>query len=89
MVIIFLDLDGVLHPFFLRGDLSDQENQLFGVLTRFESVIRAFPIARIVIASDCRKRQSLADLHEFFSPELRWLACCLQDISTVTNVRTV
>jgi hypothetical protein len=71
MVIVFLDFDGVLHPFFPRRELADQENQLLSFLPRFESVIRAFPFARIVIASDWRKRHSLAELREFFSPDIR------------------
>jgi hypothetical protein len=71
IVIVFLDFDGVLHPFFPWRDLADQENQLIGFLPRFESVIRAFPIARIVIASDWRRHHSLTELREFFSPDIR------------------
>lgn len=42
-MILFLDIDGVLHPFFPRADLPDEENQHFSYLPRLESVIRGFP----------------------------------------------
>lgn len=70
MVIIFLDFDGYCTRSSL-GAISDAENQLFGTLPRFESVIRDFPIAKIVIASDWRKRHSVDELREFFSPDIR------------------
>ena len=33
-MILFLDFDGVLHPFFPRNDRSDAENQFFSYLRK-------------------------------------------------------
>lgn len=49
-MILFLDFDGVLHPFFPRSDRTDEENQLFEYLSRLEKVLRDYPICRIVIS---------------------------------------
>jgi hypothetical protein len=39
-MILFLDFDGVLHPFFPKRELLDEENQLFSYLPRLERVLR-------------------------------------------------
>jgi hypothetical protein len=61
-MILFLDIDGVLHPFFPREDRIDAENQHLSYLPHFETVLRDFPAVRLVIASDWRKRHTLDEL---------------------------
>lgn len=56
-MILFLDFDGVLHPFFPRRDRSDEENQLFGYLPRLEVVLREFPGWKVVITSSWRENR--------------------------------
>lgn len=70
-MILFLDIDGVLHPFFPRADLPDEENQYFSYLPRLETVIREFPELQIVISSDWRNSHSLDELREFFAADIR------------------
>lgn len=70
-MILFLDFDGVLHPFSPRRDISDEENQLFAYLPRLEATLRDFPHVRIVISSDWRQRMSLDDIRQYFSSDMR------------------
>lgn len=70
-MILFLDIDGVLHPFFPRADLPDEENQHFSYLPRLESVIREFPELQVVIASDWRNDHSLDELRGYFTADIR------------------
>lgn len=70
-MILFLDFDGVLHPFYRRSDLPDDENLPLAYLPRFESVLRDFPEVRVVVSSDWRHHHTLDELRLFFSPELR------------------
>ena len=65
-MILFLDFDGVLHPFFPREDLPDAENQHLSYLPRFAAVLQDFPTVRLVIASDWRKRHTLDELRSLF-----------------------
>ena len=51
---IFMDFDGVTHPW---GEVED-----FRCLPHIEAVVREFPEARIVIASDWRMLFSLPKL---------------------------
>lgn len=69
-MILFLDIDGVLHPFFPREDLSDAENQHLSYLPRLTAVLRDYPAVRLVIASDWRKRYSLDELRALLGAEL-------------------
>lgn len=71
-MLLFLDFDGVMHPLFPRADRTDEENLLFSYLPRLEAVLREFPAVKIVIASDWRKRHSLAELRRMFSEDLRF-----------------
>ncbi|MGZ5780869.1 MAG: HAD domain-containing protein [Burkholderiaceae bacterium] len=63
-MILFLDIDGVLHTY---GELI--KNQ-FCYLPRFEAVLRDFPAVEIVISSDWRKHHDLEELQAFFSPDM-------------------
>ena len=70
MKILFLDFDGVLHPFFPRDDRSDEENQLFSYLPRLERVLREFSDLRVVITSSWRTNRSWDDLIKPFAPDI-------------------
>lgn len=70
-MILFLDFDGVLHPFFPRQDLPDEENQICAYLPRLESLLRDFTTVQIVIASDWRHRMTLDDLRQYFAADMR------------------
>ena len=69
-VILFLDFDGVLHPFFPRSDRSDEENQLFAYLPRLEKVLRDHPVCRIVISSSWRENRPWEMVIGAFSPDI-------------------
>lgn len=69
-MIIFLDFDGVLHPFFPRRDRSDAENQLFSYLPRLESVLRDFPEWKVVITSSWRENRPWENVIRAFSPDI-------------------
>ena len=60
---IFMDFDGVTHPW---GEVED-----FRCLPNVEAVVRAFPEARIVIASDWRMLFSMQKLVARFSEDVR------------------
>ena len=60
---IFMDFDGVTHPW---GEVED-----FRCLPRIEAVVREFPEARIVIASDWRMLFSMQKLMARFSEDVR------------------
>lgn len=68
--ILFLDFDGVLHPFFPRSDLSDAENQKWSYVPNFEAVIRDFPDVDIVISSTWRIEHPLDELRSHFSSDI-------------------
>ena len=65
-MILFLDIDGVLHPIFPREDRTDAENQHLSYLPHFATVLRDFPAVRLVIASDWRTRHTLDELRDLF-----------------------
>jgi hypothetical protein len=64
-MILFLDIDGVLHPEILRG-----KNTLFGRLPLVEEVLREYPAVDIVISSAWRLKHTLAELRSNFSPDI-------------------
>lgn len=64
-MILFLDFDGVLHPFLARAS-----SEAFCYLPRVEKVLREFPAVRIVIASTQREHTPLALLVQRFSPDI-------------------
>lgn len=70
-IYIFLDFDGVTHPFFPRADQTDAGNQYFSKLPKIEAVIREFDEALIVISSTWRCSHTLEQLQAFFSEDMR------------------
>lgn len=71
-MLLFLDFDGVLHPFARLPDRPATESEPFVYLARLESVLREHPHVCIVIASDWRKYDSLTELRRFFSEDVRF-----------------
>ena len=67
-MILFLDIDGVLHPEG-EGHLPNDGTD-FCFLPRLETLLREFPHVRIVISSMWRERYSLDELRAFFSPDI-------------------
>src|SRR5471030_1328152 len=65
-MILFLDFDGVLHPFAHR-----HTGPHFIALPRLESVLREFPSVRIVITSTWRENHSLIVLTNLFSRDIQ------------------
>jgi hypothetical protein len=64
-MILFLDLDGVLHT-----DPCYDETQLFSCLPPLEAMLRDFPEVEIVISSTWRESRSLSELKSFFSHDI-------------------
>lgn len=62
-MILFLDFDGVLHPF-------SHPLELFSQLPDFERVMRDFPDVDIVISSTWREAHDLAQLRAIFSDDI-------------------
>lgn len=70
-MLLFLDFDGVLHPFFPLPGNTDAENQMFSSVPSFEKAILDLPVqVDIVISSSWRNRESLAQLRAHFSPAI-------------------
>jgi hypothetical protein len=63
-MILFLDFDGVLHPFHRPAGP-------FALLPDFERVMRDFPHVDIVISSTWREMHALDELRAHFSPDIR------------------
>lgn len=53
-MLLFLDLDGVLHPFIRRADWPPEESELFAFLPRLLTVLDDFPRVDVVISSSWR-----------------------------------
>lgn len=64
IMILFLDFDGVLHPF-------DRPTGLFSLLPEFECAMRDCPGVDIVISSTWREAHTLEQLRALFSPGIR------------------
>lgn len=64
-MIVFLDFDGVLHP------IPTQDRNLLCHIPRLETVLRAFPQVQVVISSWWRASQSIHELREYFSSDIR------------------
>lgn len=62
-MILFLDFDGVLHPF-------HRPNGTLVLIPVFERVMRDFPQVDIVISSSWREGFSLDELRSFFSDDI-------------------
>lgn len=68
---VFLDFDGVLHPFFPEPHLSEEDRAFFSYRGRWEQWLLEHPDVRVVISSSWRESHDLAALRAFFSTELR------------------
>lgn len=64
-LILFLDIDGVLHPWHREPRL------LYRSVPIFEEVLRAHPKVEIVISSDRRIHESLDNLRKPFSRDIQ------------------
>lgn len=62
-MILFLDFDGVLHPF-------SRPQGAFSLLPDFERVMRDFPDVDIVISSTWREAHDLAQLRAIFADDI-------------------
>lgn len=63
--ILFLDIDGVLHPWRCDSGL------FYRAVPVFENALRANPDIDVVISSDRRIHESLDDLRKHFSPDIK------------------
>jgi hypothetical protein len=71
LTILFLDFDGVLHPYSPWPHDEVVRGQYFIHLPRLEGVLRDFAEVQVVIASDWRLYQPLEKLRTFFSEDIR------------------
>lgn len=67
-MILFLDLDGVLHPQY-DGEPTP-EDVVFCHLPRFEAILRDYPDVEIVISSAWRHQFTIEQLRARFSPDV-------------------
>lgn len=70
-LVIFLDIDGVLHPLFPRKDRPEKESLPLAYLPRLASVLRDFPTVFVVISSTWRIKRSLVELQKLFPDDLQ------------------
>jgi HAD domain in Swiss Army Knife RNA repair proteins len=75
LAILFLDFDGVLHPYSPWPHDETVRSQYFMHLPRLENVLRDFVDVRVVIASDWRLYYPLESLRIFFSEDIRSRIC--------------
>jgi HAD domain in Swiss Army Knife RNA repair proteins len=75
VIILFLDIDGVLHPYAPWPHDELVRAQYFRHLPRLEAVLRDFPEVRVVIASDWRFHHTLDALRSLFSEDIRERVC--------------
>lgn len=66
--LLFLDVDGVLHP--VETDYSFS-SRFFSHLPLLEELLREFPSVDIVISSDWRLAESVEQLQRYFSEDIR------------------
>jgi HAD domain in Swiss Army Knife RNA repair proteins len=71
LTILFLDFDGVLHPYAPWPHDDAARRQYFIHLPRLEGVLRDFSEVSVVIASDWRLHHPLEKLRGFFSEDIR------------------
>lgn len=66
--LLFLDIDGVLHP--VETDYSFS-SRFFSHLPRLEALLREFESVDVVISSDWRLAESIEQLQRYFSADIR------------------
>jgi len=75
-LLIFLDFDGVLHYFFPKAGIPDEDNKFFALIPNFETVINRYKNQvdfKIVISSSWREIKTIAELKSPFSMEIQKL----------------
>lgn len=70
-MLLFLDFDGVLHPYAPWPHDEVVRAGYFQRLPRLEAVLRDFPGVRVVVSSDWRRHHAIEELREFFSEDIR------------------
>jgi hypothetical protein len=66
--LLFLDVDGVLHPVVTDYSFS---SRFFSHLPRLEEILREFTSVDVVISSDWRRAESIEQLQRYFSADIR------------------
>lgn len=66
--LLFLDIDGVLHPVGVDYSFS---SRFFSHLPRLEALLREFESVDVVISSDWRLAESIEQLQQYFSDDIR------------------
>ena len=66
--LLFLDIDGVLHPIGVDYSFS---SRFFSHLPRLEELLREFESVDVVISSDWRLAESIEQLQRYFSADIR------------------
>jgi hypothetical protein len=66
--LLFLDVDGVLHP--VGGDYSFS-SRFFSHLPRLEALLREFESVDVVISSDWRRAETIEQLQRYFSADIQ------------------
>jgi hypothetical protein len=66
--LLFLDIDGVLHPVGVDYSFS---SRFFSHLPRLEELLREFDSVDVVISSDWRLAESIEQLQRYFSADIR------------------
>jgi hypothetical protein len=66
--LLFLDVDGVLHP--VGADYSFS-SRFFSHLPLLEELLREFKSVDIIISSDWRRAESIEQLQRYFSADIR------------------
>ena len=70
-ILLFLDIDDVLHPYAPWPIDEAVRARYFCYLPRLESVQRDFPQLQVVVTSDWRRHHLLDELRAFFSEDRR------------------
>jgi IS1 family transposase len=66
--LLFLDIDGVLHPVGADHSFS---SRFFSHLPRLEELLREFKSVDVVISSDWRRAESIEQLQRYFSTDIQ------------------
>lgn len=66
--LLFLDVDGVLHPVGVDYSFS---SRFFSHLPQLEELLREFESVDVVISSDWRLAESIEQLQRYFSADIR------------------
>ncbi|MGQ3052402.1 MAG: HAD domain-containing protein [Roseateles sp.] len=66
--LLFLDIDGVLHPVGVDYSFS---SRFFSHLPRLEEILREFTSVDVVISSDWRRAESIEQLQRYFSADIQ------------------